>query len=72
MQEFMQHMSRVYRLTNGELQGAERMNPSTVVLQKRAHYGLSAHPQFSLDFLLRSRTYLKECPPNTSIAIPTV
>ena len=25
-------------------------------------------PQFCLDFLLRSKTYLKECPPSTSIA----
>ena len=25
-------------------------------------------PQFCLDFLLRSKTYLRECPPGTSIA----
>ena len=25
-------------------------------------------PQFCLDFLLRSKTYLKECPPSASIA----
>ena len=40
----------------------------TVVSRKRAHYGLSAHPKFCLDFLLRSRTYSKEHPPSASIA----
>ena len=25
-------------------------------------------PQFCLDFLLRSKTYLKECPPSASLA----
>ena len=46
------------------------MNSSTVVLWKRAHYGLSAHPQFSLDFLLRSKTYLNQkCKMNLFFAI---
>ena len=34
----------------------------TVVSQKRAHYGLSAHPPILL--LLRSKIYLKERPPS--------
>ena len=37
----------------------------TVVLWKRAHYGLST---VCLDSLLRSNTYSKECPPSASIA----
>ena len=40
----------------------------TVVSRKKAHYGLSTHPQFCLNFLLRSKTYLKERPPSASIA----
>ena len=42
----------------------------TVVSRKRAHYGLSAHPPVlpRFNFLLRSKTYLKERPPSASIA----
>ena len=40
-------------------------NNIIIFSRKRAHYGLFAHP---LDFLLRSKTYLKECPPSASIA----
>ena len=30
--------------------------------QKRAHYGISAHPHFVLNFLLRSSVYSNMCP----------
>ena len=38
----------------------------TVVSRRRTPYGFI--PQFCLDFLLRSKSYLKERPPSTSIA----
>ena len=40
----------------------------TVVSQKRAHYGLSARPQFFPNFLLRFKNYLKERPLCPSVA----
>ena len=40
----------------------------TIVSRKRAHYGLSAHLPVCLNFLLRSKTYLKERPSSSSIA----
>ena len=39
-------------------------------LVKEAHYGLSTHPQFSPNFLLRSKAYLKERPPSASREFP--
>ena len=52
-----------YTVINLNFQGGSY----TIVSQERARYGLFAHPQFSLDFLLRSTTYLKEHPPSASI-----
>ena len=43
-------------------------NNNNIVSQKMAHLDCLPIPQFCLDFLLRSKTYLKEHPPSASIA----
>ena len=42
----------------------------TVVLRKRAHPRMSAHPPVCLEFQLRSNFYLKEHPPHCKWDIP--
>ena len=45
------------------------INLFTVVSRKRVHCDLSAHYPVCHDFLLRSKTYLKERPPSAKLQI---